>query len=577
MQTNDTYCRPLPLVEQNECSAASGPLCTPFRSLEYCDVRHSFPSRIRTRTDFIQGKQSQLDSEGWWFHNLDDKMAGYVYAAEGGYNAPQIYFCTSDILGGLEEFNTTNPVGRGFVIRATGQHSSQGVYALPDGFGGIEKLRGFAMSLEDVQTDLLDVVGAEGLVIEEYVIGPGGELPTEYKFHMFNGEVGSISVVSGRGTSCGCWAEIDADGERLDQFGCFAPAGSQRTAGQCTGIDFNRGSMDPRKVKGFDLCSSVPEIAPCLFQDMIDLAKKVSLEVGVYIRIDMFAMTDNFYLQEFSTNHMNGARHCSARLDENDCIDSCFQGRLWIKNGLSAGSNFTMGGRQTPIPSSLSTLLNTDGFDARCNIVTSMTPTRTTSSCLGLAATVPPVANAPIAPLSTPSTSLSPTQSPAPSGRMEGSFKSDSSASPSSHDPMPFFCPMENPNGNQCALPEMLDCFYDQLCCADGRCEFTTSCNCINGTFVCTREPPPICPPRCPNQPPSTGDLCEMTSDLHCPYDETCCEGTPLCFVAISCRCAEQEDGSGAFVCLNLPVALICSLERTAEGDFEPPHNSTQP
>lgn len=76
------------------------------------------------------------------------------------------------------------------------------------------------MSLEDIKTDLVQL-GATKLIIEEYIPGPGGGgLPTEYKFHVFPGEIiGSINVFSGRGTGCDCWAEMDENRNRLDQYG----------------------------------------------------------------------------------------------------------------------------------------------------------------------------------------------------------------------------------------------------------------------------------------------------------------------------------------------------------------------
>lgn len=147
-----------------------------------------------------------------------DKLAGYVYAASSNYNAPEVYFCSSsNVPDSLDDFEPP-AVGTGFVIRTTHLHSNEGVYVLPTGFGGMEKIRAEPMSLTAVKDDLR-LSGATKIVIEEYVSGPNDELPTEYKFHMFNGIVGSINIVYGRGTPCNCWAEIDELGERLDQHG----------------------------------------------------------------------------------------------------------------------------------------------------------------------------------------------------------------------------------------------------------------------------------------------------------------------------------------------------------------------
>jgi len=50
-------------------------------------------------------------------------------------------------------------------------------------------------------------------------------------------------------------------------------------------------------------------------------------------------------VQEYSTNHMNGLRHCSARI-EDGCINSCFLGQMW----KAAGGHETYGGPTTSIP-----------------------------------------------------------------------------------------------------------------------------------------------------------------------------------------------------------------------------------
>lgn len=153
---------------------------------------------------------------------MDDKVAGYVFSAAGGFNPPKMELCSSaqDVFSALDGFAATpKATSKGFVIRATHLHSNKGVYVLPEGLGGVEMIRGMNMSLADIKTDLLEE-NATKVVIEEYVPGPNGHLPTEYKFHMFGGNVGSINIFHGRGSPCGgCWAEIDETGARLDQHG----------------------------------------------------------------------------------------------------------------------------------------------------------------------------------------------------------------------------------------------------------------------------------------------------------------------------------------------------------------------
>ena len=180
---------------------------------------------IKQRTQFI--KSNDVLSDGWWFQELENKIAGYFYAAKNGFNPPEMFLCSSDIPSGLDGLDTmlatsstsTSDSGGGFVIRVTNLHSSAGVYVFPYGFDDVELIRGITMSIEDVKSDLV-VIGATQFFVKEFIHGKARDkLPTEYKFHMFNGKVGSINVVYGSGTDCGCWAEIDTDGNRLDRFG----------------------------------------------------------------------------------------------------------------------------------------------------------------------------------------------------------------------------------------------------------------------------------------------------------------------------------------------------------------------
>lgn len=193
-----------------------------YRSPEYCGAT-SFPTLIAKRTRFLN--EHAIQNDGWWFQRLDDKIISYFFAATGGYNPPNIRFCSATGGAGLDDFaaqdddDDNNKNSSGFVIRATNLHSNKGIYVLPTGFGGLEVIRNVAMSMADIKVDL-DLVGASKIIVEEYLPGPSNlPLPVEYKFHMFDGEVGSINIVHGRGTGCACWAEMDVNGTRLDQYG----------------------------------------------------------------------------------------------------------------------------------------------------------------------------------------------------------------------------------------------------------------------------------------------------------------------------------------------------------------------
>jgi hypothetical protein len=158
---------------------------------------------IQTRAYFVENHLDEVVAAGYWFHTLDDKLSAYKVAASLGLNPPQVYFCSIDVHA-LSEFI---PPQNGFVIRATDQHSNKGVYVLPNGFNSMELLRGIVMTVEDIISDL-SALKAKKIIVEE-VVGSGKALPNEYKFHVFDGEVASISIVANRGTECQCKFHCD--------------------------------------------------------------------------------------------------------------------------------------------------------------------------------------------------------------------------------------------------------------------------------------------------------------------------------------------------------------------------------
>lgn len=198
---------------------------------------------------------------------------------------------------------------------------------------------------------------------------------------------------------------MDADQTRLDGHGCFTPGESEQKVGDCTAIDFHTGAKKAFPMKGMNICSDL-KIDECLFEEMISQAKKAAEAIGVYIRVDFFLGSDNrAYVQEFSTNvsslsrvfqvilaqyarthslhssiyiltsqHMNGLRHCSAKIDENGCIDPCYQGTMWKE----AGGYATFGGSGAPTPDFLKEYM--DAPDKCSNIMaTAILPPPTTS------------------------------------------------------------------------------------------------------------------------------------------------------------------------------------------------------
>jgi hypothetical protein len=217
-----------------------------------------------------------LASKGYWFHYLEDKIAGYLLSLTVNVPAPAIYCCVTNVteLSSCLAGVYNNASLGGIVVKATNLHSSQGVFVLvPDTKdpNPLDLITGTHVSITDIVTQL-SVLRVTKIIVEQFI---GKSLPTEYKFHVINGTIAAIDVVEGRGTTCPCYAVVDTDWNRLDKFGCFEPGGIDMidTNTQCTEIDFVTGlkRMGPVK-KDMYLCFDIDEPKPCILQEMIDIA-----------------------------------------------------------------------------------------------------------------------------------------------------------------------------------------------------------------------------------------------------------------------------------------------------------------
>jgi hypothetical protein len=313
-------------------------------ALDYCDPMISFPNLVQQRTSSFRNSPSTLVSKGFWFHNLEDKIAGYLLSVDQNVPVPEIFCCETnvdDLYKCLVEKVFTRDLD-GIVIKATNFHSNQGVFVLVNetGLGSrsdtlFDLIQKIEMTYNDTITSLAQMQATK-IIVEEFV---GKVLPTELKFHVINGSVAAIDIIHGRDGECPCYAVVDSNWNRLDKFGCFEPGGVglMDSQSKCTAIDFETGKLKSGSIKNMFMCGSIPTIDPCLLKEMIDTALKLGKRIGVYMRIDMFYTGKKFYVQEFSANPMNGLRHCAAKVDSNGCIDSCFLGRMWNDAGAEYG------------------------------------------------------------------------------------------------------------------------------------------------------------------------------------------------------------------------------------------------
>jgi len=372
-------------ITDNTCTDNVGPFCIPWRSSEHCDPLFSFPMLVSQRWSNIKNSLHEAASDflgdnNWWFHYTDDRAGAYSFTNEVGYPAPEVRCCSSsidDLLGSAEDPLSTSSCFNGeldspkwtdsFVIRAEGHHSGTGVFVLPSGLNPDgttstpELVTGNGVvDMTSVRSYLANLSPApKKILVERFIPGSGtgatASLPNEYKFHMFNGEIGSISTFMNPGTDCKCYGEFSEDWECLHKNGCFEPKFpfdvKDPDDPMCYAVDFAAGKKNPYPVKGYDFCGVVPKPKGCVFDEMKAIAKALSRRIGVYVRIDMFVTDSNeIYVQEYTFNHMGGTRHCVSKETDSGCIDSCVLGKLWQMAAGATAEFQEMGGPKTRPP-----------------------------------------------------------------------------------------------------------------------------------------------------------------------------------------------------------------------------------
>lgn len=133
-----------------------------------------------------------------------------------------------------------------------------------------------------------------------------------------------------------------------NHYSCFESTGeSLEDDSSCPVFNSDVGMRRAGPVKGnLPLCGPM-EPDPCLMAKLIMVAKAISEQVGSYVRVDLFASGQDVMVQEYSTNHMGGYRHCAATITDDGCVDPCFLGAMW--NDM-VGPTTVYGGSQSEIP-----------------------------------------------------------------------------------------------------------------------------------------------------------------------------------------------------------------------------------
>mmetsp|Transcript_34867 Transcript_34867/g.51838 ORF Transcript_34867/g.51838 Transcript_34867/m.51838 type:complete len:1326 (-) Transcript_34867:90-4067(-) len=336
------------MLPPNTCASDPQPACRPLRFPAYCSTDESFLDLLTARHDEYTTNLGATEAAGYWYPQLEDKVVAKLFLQDAGFNVPELLLCSEDMADGLSSLGAT-PAG-GIVVKALGLHSDAGVYVLPNGFGGTELLSGTTMTMADVQAALA-ATGATKFIVEAYVGSPT-VLPDEFKYHMFDGTVGSIVYTTNRGSECECFAELDENWNRVDTTGCIRPGDHEELAGGSTCAAIGMQSGLSVTMKGLDMCTNAPPPDPSLLTSLTATATQVSELIGVYMRIDMYEGADgNVYVGELTPNHTNGRVHCTVKMDfAAGCLDACYLGKLWAQN---AGDSMLHGGSALAEPSVL--------------------------------------------------------------------------------------------------------------------------------------------------------------------------------------------------------------------------------
>lgn len=224
-----------------------------------------------------------------------------------GVRVPRIEFCTGQGPDALASYVPPSK-DQGFVIKNLHGHSSNSVYVMETGFGGVNRLGKRNWTLEDIQNDLRKM-GTKDIYVEELIDGKGirGTAPDDYKFYTFDGKIGTINLYRNRGTERFCMATYDEDWNRHDQFGCFLYA-EKKPKGNKTDPNTGcypvlEGASNPPDQRRFCSDLNPPKGLP----HMVEIVKKLSKRIGVFMRIDMFESADGTpILGEFTPYSVRG-------------------------------------------------------------------------------------------------------------------------------------------------------------------------------------------------------------------------------------------------------------------------------
>jgi len=250
--------------------------------LDYFRNRGEFPDRIRRRHEtfwkdpnaktLVAKKMYSSDSlEKWkdagnWQRKLSNKFNAREFAKLNGCQVPDLYWKGTNI----DEVDF-HALPKHYVIRPITGHSSKLVFVMDNGVNLFDKKK---YSFEDIAKALKQAIqekpGLEFL-FEEFIQNERGEyaIPNDYKFLCFNGEIACVHVITRLSPKKGFSNFYDENWNKLKKMHVAYPVKED-------------------------------EQPPACYPEMLKLAKKISKEYKIFVRLDFYATPKGPVFGEFT-------------------------------------------------------------------------------------------------------------------------------------------------------------------------------------------------------------------------------------------------------------------------------------
>lgn len=201
-----------------------------------------------------------------WQRKLSNKYNSREFARKHGCRVPELYWKGNNYTA--IDFDN---LPEHYVIRPTKGHSLKLVFLIKN---SINLMDGKKYSKEDIKVVLSKALYDDQKIeflFEEFVRTEDGEykIPDDYKFYMFNGQIGCIQVINRLSNTTGFTSWYDENWNLLPNLTTNYPEGK------------------------------VQPIPKCL-QEMIDYAGKLSKSYEIFVRVDFYATDKGAVFGEFT-------------------------------------------------------------------------------------------------------------------------------------------------------------------------------------------------------------------------------------------------------------------------------------